>query len=260
MSVAPFLWPERLLTQNSELRKDHIWNWSLPAHHVRLTDGALFNTCPNAGACGRVCYAKSGTYRFSNVLARHVQNLECVLEAPDEWQARMIDEIAQKRFRPTGVPIRIDGAPDPSEVDPWLRLWLRSGGAAVRIHDGGDFFDLEYLRRWLTIANLHNDVLFYAYTKEVSLHRTPELRIPVNYRFLYSFGGREDRLIDRDQDRHADVFPSREALDAAGYFDQADNDLLAVLAPTTRIGIVANNIPAANKKFAGRTMSEMAVR
>ena len=43
--------PVKLLTQNSELRPDGIFNWSLPAFAVKLTNGVNFNVCPNAGAC-----------------------------------------------------------------------------------------------------------------------------------------------------------------------------------------------------------------
>lgn len=52
------------------------------------------------------------------------------------------------------------------------------------------------------------------------------------------------------------MFPSLEALEAAGYMSEGPSDLLAVLLPTTRIGIVANNIPGYNKRLAGRTFSE----
>lgn len=247
------MWPAKLLTQNSELRKDNIHNWSLPAHHVRLTDGSLFNTCPNAGSCGRVCYAKFGTYRFSNVLARHTLNLEYTLREPEAWRDQMIGEISHKRFRPKGTPRTIAGINRTS--DEWLDQWIARGGSAVRIHDGGDFYSDSYLQLWIEIARAHPDVLFYAYTKEVEMFR--RATFPTNFRYLFSYGGRQDDLIDVDTERHADVFPTSQALIDAGYFDQGDNDLLAVCAPTTRIGIVANRLPVANKRFQGRTMREM---
>jgi hypothetical protein len=91
--------------------------------------------------------------------------------------------------------------------------------------------------------------MFYAYTKEVArFRRLVEPAAPTNFRWLYSYGGREDHLIDPTHDRHADVFPTLEALEAAGYLDQAASDLLAVLAPTNRIGIVANNIPQLRRR------------
>jgi len=64
-----------LLTQNSDLRKSGIFGWTLPAHWVTLTDGTKFNTCPNAGACAAFCYAKNGTYLFSNVRKAHIEKL-----------------------------------------------------------------------------------------------------------------------------------------------------------------------------------------
>jgi hypothetical protein len=53
--------PPLLLTRNTELREDGIWNWTLPAWVVRLADGRSFNVCPSAGACAKVCYARNGT-------------------------------------------------------------------------------------------------------------------------------------------------------------------------------------------------------
>ncbi len=250
-------WPERLLTQNSELRKDNIWNWSLPAHVVKLTDGTNFNVCPQAGSCGRVCYAKFGTYNFSNVRGRHIKNLEYTLQEPDAWQQQMIDELGNKRFRPKGQPRTVDGLPTWCTGHDWTDRWLDNGGAAVRIHDGGDFYSWQYLELWLEIARQVPDVLFYSYTKEVALFRNYAHKMPANFQYVFSYGGKLDHLIDPNNDRHADVFPTLTTLLDAGYTDQSNNDLLAVLLPTNKIGIVANNLPVANKRFAGRPMSGM---
>lgn len=244
--------PAKLLTQNSELRKAGVHNWTLPAFVVRLPDGTLFNVCPNAGSCARVCYARFGTYRFSNVRKRHMENLMYVLEDPLGWETQMLREVWSRKFQPTKK--RIDLPHDPKDI--WLAWWLRSGGKAVRIHDAGDFFHKEYLDAWVRIAAKTRHVLFYAYTKEVSLIKASG-PYPDNLRFIFSFGGREDHLLDDRVDRCADVFPDLESMDAADYTDQSDNDLLAVTLPTTKIGIVANNIPTANKRFAGKTMRRL---
>lgn len=245
--------PERLLTQNSELRRVGVWNWTLPAHTLKLSDGSWFNTCPNAGACGRVCYAKMGTYLFSNVRRRHLQNLEYVLEEGSIWMLDMMIELDSKRFRPTGKPHNLPH----DENDEWLHNWVTNGGRAVRIHDAGDFFNETYLEEWACIAEVHDDILFYAYTKEVAMFKNHTDWLDPNFRIVFSYGGKQDHMINRELDRHADVFPTKEALEAAGYFDQSDNDLLAVVAPSNKIGIVANNLPVAIKRFAGRTMSEL---
>lgn len=244
-----------LLRQNAELRKIGVFNWSIPAHVVTLTNGERFNTCPNAGACGRVCYAKFGTYQFPTVKQSHLANLEFLLNEPDTWQMRMTVELHAKKFRPSGKPHDLAH----SEYDTWLSGWIHEGGKAVRIHDAGDFFSWDYLMRWADIAIEHEDVLFYAYTKEVGMVQdfwaTEKALDALNLRFIFSFGGKQDHLIDRDSHRHADVFPDAITLQEAGYWDQADSDLIAITAPTTRIGIVQNNLPVAKKRFAGNTMS-----
>jgi len=242
---------DRLLTQNSELRRNGIWNWTLPAFVVKLSDGTRFNTCPHAGSCARVCYARFGTYRFSNVRDRHMRNLEYLLGDGDNWEAQMTREVAHTRFNPSGKPHTLPF----DECDPFVARWAATGGKAIRIHDAGDFFSAEYLARWVRIALSRPHVLFYAYTKEISLLLDTEL--PDNFRIIFSYGGTEDHLINRDTHRHADVFPTEQELDANGYFNQEDNDILAAIAPTTRIGIVMNNIPATFKKFAGKPMSRM---
>jgi len=221
---------DRLLTQNSELRPDGIYNWSIPALAAKLSNGKNIKTCPNAGACANVCYARNGTYNFSNVKARHTANLEYVINDPQGWFAQMLEEVNHPRMR----------------------------GKYVRIHDSGDFFSEDYLLLWLKIALLTPDVTFYCYTKEVSMFkRIVEYDCPKNFRYLYSLGGREDYLIDLELDRHADVFPDDAAILEAGYSNQDASDLLAITLPSNKIGIPQNNIPQFRKRLAGRTFGEV---
>jgi hypothetical protein len=222
-------WPKRLLTQNSELRPDGVWNWTLPAFGVTLSNGKTMNVCPSAGACATFCYARSGTYRFSNVKARHLVNLEYILEAPDGWKEQMLREVQ----RPKMV------------------------GRYVRIHDSGDFFSYKYLKLWIDIAKQTPEVTFYAYTKEVSLFKKHAVEFPPNFLYLFSMGGKEDHLVDLENDRHADVFRNRTAIVEAGYSDQSRSDLLAITLESNKIGIPANNIRHYNKKMAGRTFAEL---
>ncbi len=216
--------PERLLTQNSELRRIGVWNWSLPAWAGRLPDGRTYNTCPSAGVCRKACYALSGTYRFRNVKARHEQNLQYLLDDLPGWEQQMLAELEHPRF----------------------------AGKWVRIHDAGDFFSDAYLLSWLHIALARPKTTFYAYTKEVErFRRLVEPAPPANFRWVYSLGGTQDGAVDEAVDRVADVFPDIDSMDAAGYADQSDSDLLAVLGPRL-VGIPANNIPQFRRRQAGR--------
>ncbi len=220
----------RLLRQNRELREIGAWNWTIPALGAKLDDGRTIHTCPQAGACAALCYARNGTFRFKPVKAAHARNLKFVLDDPVGWEAAMNDEI--KRFV--------------------------KAGAYVRIHDASDFFADDYLMAWMRIAAAHPSVVFYAYTKEVSrFKRLAVGHSPSNFQWLYSMGGKEDHLIDTVNDRHAEVFPDAQSLEAAGYFNQEASDILAITAPTNRIGIVANNIPQFKKKQGTATFGDL---
>lgn len=222
--------PKILLSSNSELRPDGIYNWSIPALAAKLSNGTNIKTCPNAGACATVCYARNGTYNFSNVKRRHTQNLEYILEDPQGWFAQMLEEVSKPKMR----------------------------GKHVRIHDAGDFFSQDYLEMWLRLARLVPEVTFYCYTKEVSMFkRVLSEGCPSNFKYLFSMGGKEDHLIDKENDRHAEVFPDDAAILDAGYMNQSASDLLAITLPTNKVGIPQNNIPQFRKRLAGRTFGEL---
>ena len=222
--------PKILLSSNSELRPDGIYNWSIPALAAKLSNGTNIKTCPNAGACATVCDARNGTYNFSNVKRRHTQNLEYILEDPQGWFAQMLEEVSKPKMR----------------------------GKHVRIHDAGDFFSEDYLQMWLRLARLVPEVTFYCYTKEVSMFkRVLSEGCPSNFKYLFSMGGKEDHLIDKENDRHAEVFPDDAAILDAGYMNQSASDLLAITLPTNKVGIPQNNIPQFKKRLAGRTFGEL---
>jgi hypothetical protein len=190
------------------------------------------NVCPNAGICATFCYARNGTYNFSNVKARHIANLEYVVEEPRAWYEHMLSEVQSPKL----------------------------SGGHVRIHDSGDFFNAAYLTLWLSIARNTPQVTFYCYTKEVSMFkRHVAEKCPPNFRYLFPLGGKEDHLIDLDNDRHADVFPDEAAILDAGYQSQDASDLLAITLPTNKIGIPANNIKHYNKKLARRTFGQVQI-
>jgi hypothetical protein len=203
----------------------------LPAWAIKLADGRKFNVCPNAGICATLCYARNGTYAFPAVRAAHERNLLLVLDHLPAWERRMQRELRHSRYR----------------------------GRHVRIHDSGDFFSDSYLEAWLRIMRLSPWATFYAYTKEVSrFKRLVEPDPPPNFLWIYSLGGKEDVLIDRTRDRHADVFPDKAAAVAAGYFSQEASDLFAIYSPS-HVGIVANNIPTFKRKQGDSSFGQLQV-
>lgn len=221
-----------LLTQNSELKIDGVFNWTLPAWAIKLRDGRNFNACPNAGVCATMCYARNGTFMFPEVRAAHERNLLMVVDRLPWWEKRMAAELRCARYH----------------------------GHHIRIHDSGDFFSDAYLQAWLRIMRVTPWATFYAYTKEVSrFKRLVEPDPPANFRWIYSLGGKEDHLIDRHKDRHAEVFPTKQKAIEAGYATQEASDLFAIYSPS-HVGIVANHIPQFLKRQGESTFGQLQSR
>lgn len=218
-----------LFTQNSDLKKTGIYGWTLPAHNVIMNDGRKFNTCPNAGVCGAFCYAKNGTYLFKNVRKAHLDKLDLVLNHSEKWIEMVNTELKKNKYK----------------------------GKWIRIHDAGDFFDITYTRNWFRIMKANPEVNFYAYTKEVILFKNtlnPEL--PENFIVIYSFGGKQDKFIDKENDRHSDVFYDYDQMIDAGYIDISENDLLSAISPNKKIGLFRNNIKHFIKKMGNKNFSD----
>lgn len=174
-------------------------NFTIPA--LKSATGLV--TCPNAGACAAGCYARQGAYNFKAPKTKHEKNLALTL-LPN-FKQLALDELLKIK-------------PD-----------------VVRIHDSGDFYNAEYLAKWIDIASAMPDVKFYAYTKMVHLIKQTEL--PKNLQIIFSLGGRQDLMIDQKTDRHSRVFETVDALQAAGYIDASDDDMLA-LTDNPKIGLV----------------------
>lgn len=64
----------------------------------------------------------------------------------------------------------------------------------VRIHVGGDYFNMPYLDAWLETATRFPDLKFYSYSK--SLHLFKDKPLPENFYLTASYGGLYDYLID----------------------------------------------------------------
>lgn len=194
------------LTQNSKIAKMSgvkTYNWGIPAYQ----SAKGFKTCPNAAACAKGCYATMGAYTFSNVAKVFENRLKIALS---------------KRFVKT--------------INAEL---IRRKVERLRIHDSGDFFNVEYLDKWLQIINANPNVQFYAYTKMIRMFNYYKMKglIPSNFIVIYSYGGTEDKLINRATDRHSWVFSSVEELNTAGYADAHENDAIA-LGSNHKIGLV----------------------
>ena len=205
----------KLLTKNSKITKSNsdthtVYNFGIPAYESKTG----LKTCPNAGICAKGCYAQSGAYNFSNVAQAFENRLADSLS--DNFPALLGKELAVK-----------------------VKTAKRQGKQLViRIHDSGDFYNMKYALKWLSVMNNFPTVQFYAYTKQVVMFKGISKIIPDNFTLIFSEGGLLDSKIDQAIDRHSRVFESLEALLAAGYTDTSENDLNAITAPNGKVGLI----------------------
>ena len=187
-----------LTNTNSKIKK------TAKLNGVRLYEFNLpaVSTCPFADTCKDICYADKGTYKYPNVQAKYHSNYE-LTKNPPAFMARIHTELILKRVE------------------------------YVRIHSSGDFYSMKYLKTWLEIARNFPNIIFYGYTKSVSMLQSLEL--PVNFIFCFSIGGKLDHKI-KPGERRAVIFDSKEELQKARFIDCSVNDLKMIT--TNRVGLI----------------------
>ena len=202
----------KLLTQNSKMKKASLktFNFGITAYY---SDRFKFKTCPSALTCVANCYARQGTYTWGVVKNAYETRLGITLQ--DNFSELMIKEIKNKKAQ------------------------------VIRIHDSGDFYSLEYLKKWLKVIDNYPSVRFYAYTKSYKLF--DEIKIPSNFTVIFSQGSTEK--LDKNK-RHAIVFNSVDNLIDSGYIDASVDDTNAWNNDNIKIGLVYHgNKKATNNGF-----------
>jgi len=199
--------------QNKKMTKSSnesivVYNFGIPAYISKTG----IKTCPAAGTCKIGCYAQQGPYAWSTTQNAYEWRLAQTLEP--NFVATMINAIRVK-----------------------LTTAKRQGKQLyIRIHDSGDFYSPKYLSDWLEITKALPEVQFYAYTKQVLMVDRIYKESQANFIIVRSFGGIFDHKIDLST-RHARVFESESDLNAAGYVNVMENDLMAI-GENRRIGLV----------------------
>lgn len=192
-----------LLTRNSKMVKTdkvnntRTFNFGISAY--KASDNTII--CKQALNCVSDCYARQGTYIFSNV--KNAYDLRYQESKKASFVASMIHAIGKKR-----------------------------NVTHIRIHDSGDFYGKAYLNKWVKIMNACPDIIFYGYTKEVMMLKSTKL--PSNFIPIFSYGGKQDHLINPKKDRHSRVFDKHMALN---YVDASNDDHLAI-GNNKRVGLI----------------------
>lgn len=208
--------------------KYRVVGWGIPADVDFRIEGEKkqYNTCPGAKACRAVCYAKQGTYRFSNVIDARMHNL--TLSMRPDFADLIINDLQ-------AMVVKSRKCRKPYNV--------------VRLHDSGDFYSQTYLDAWAKVASFFPHVTFYAYTKSLHLDLTVA---PANLRITQSLGGKYDKLVNLGRP-HSRIFSSHDARERESYVDGNVNDIPAIEGDIA-IGLVyhgGRNLTPAQEKFFG---------
>ena len=222
--------PVTVIGSNDKLSKSNIHQWTLPAltaSVIKKNKLTTMKTCPMAEACAEACYACQGGYLFKQAMVDHTRKLQAYIDNPTDLAFRIVDRI--QRIRKLN---------------------------AIRIHDSGDFFNRTYAMWWINIMKALPNVQFYAYTKQVAMFKKLEEKglIPDNFSVIYSYGGKQDHLINEKVDRHSKVFASHEEMVAAGYADTSEKDDNAANPAIKNIGLVYHGKISVETALQGETI------
>ena len=196
-----------LLTQNSKIKKTakhfnvRLFNFSIPAYKSK----AGMITCPMADTCIKFCYARKGTYP----LASKWSELKLEASLKNDFVQAMNQDIKDKKAE------------------------------YVRVHDSGDYYSKQYLLKWFQIAENNPNVRFYSYTNNITMIKALK-SIPINFDFIFSDSGKQNKFVNQKTDRHTKIFDSLEALKKANYTDSSEYDLYATRwhNPSNNVGLV----------------------
>ena len=142
-------------------------------------------TCPGATDwCKKWCYTAKAERQYKKVLPFRNTNLE--LSKSQEFVGLITDEIKRSRLK------------------------------TIRIHESGDFYNQEYLDKWIEIANNLPGVTFFAYTK--SYHLLDFSKVPANFIVRASMDSTTPLTIREKYSKLFLVADIKEGEAAPGYF------------------------------------------
>lgn len=207
--------PDIKTTRNGKISKcsEYTVNYTIKAALTCPTRGKewgklkLKHDTIDVAPCEDICYACKNFYAMPSSETAHMRNWGHTLHS--QFSDAMYKHLSKKR-----------------------KL------KAVRIHDGGDMYSFNYLKKWIIVANRMPNIRFYFYTKRVSMIKNNIEYIPDNMTYIFSYGGTEDHLIDPDTDRHSVVFDCAEKMRRNGYVDASYDDTVAWKSDNHRIGLM----------------------
>lgn len=155
------------------------------------------NTCPGAGACQLVCYARKGFYGMNDgKVLKLIRRLNLLWNDPEEYYNMIMDEL-----EPLAVQLKRKGRREGS-VDQLVIRW----------NDAGDFFSDTYfnIAKRVTDDLLDSgfDIKSYAYTKQAKYVNLADDSFIMN--FSKGSAPKELKQVDLEKVKFSDIVPRRD--------------------------------------------------
>ena len=163
-------------------------------NHKLPREIAIFNlphliTCPGATAeCRQYCYARKAESQYPHSLPYRYKN----------WEA-------SKRLDFVGFAI--------------VELSHMRTVRAVRIHESGDFYNQEYLDKWVEIAKAMPNLIFTAYTKSLHLDFSKFRKLPNTVLFASIDPTTPKWMLEKNKIKAKATVIPKDAKVPTGYFD-----------------------------------------
>jgi hypothetical protein len=197
--------PKVIFDQNPKMEKTNdggeqlTVNTGLPAIKGIIYDkqnGKFYhiNTCPGAGACQIICYARKGFYGMNDgKVLKLIRRLNLLMNDPDEYYNMIMDELAPLAFKLSRQGRRIG----------------KTQTLVMRWNDAGDFFSQKYfdiaLRVTETLLKEGYDVKSYAYTKQAKFVNLATDDFIMN--FSKGSAPKELKQVDLEKNKYSDILP-----------------------------------------------------
>lgn len=187
--------PKVILRTNAKMKKSGnatnqaFYNTTLPAINglclnEQTNQLMIVNTCPGAGACKEICYARKGSYvQYKAVALNQTKTLNYIMNDFEGYVKQIKKELLAAKSKNKGKNI------------------------VLRFNDSGDMISEKYMQMTVEIAKEMPDITFYAYTKSISVAKS--LDFPDNYVMNYSMLGKEDKKISPEDKQSVIVEPEK---------------------------------------------------
>jgi len=188
--------PAQIYSQNAKMEKSDVdnsitFNVGIPALRGIVYDMEhekfyVVNTCPGAGTCAKVCYARRGRYvLLPNIFGKQTRILNLLLNDPELFEKLLKHEIE-------------------------MLVWKNRGKKVLfRWNDAGDFFSKKYFEIAGNITKQLQEKGYkfesYAHTKMGDIYNLNDPNMTLN--FSVDAAEKEKKKVDLSQAKTSEIVP-----------------------------------------------------